>query len=67
MTGLISPLAVPVDGHAPRRATVQNLGDIIGGKGQTFLVIELHSQSETDAVTDWIGHRMPPWPYGGPI
>ena len=67
MTAIIVPLSVPVDANTPRRATVQNLGDVIGGRGQTFLVVELQTEAEVTAVTDWIGNRMPPWPYGGPL
>lgn len=64
---IVFPLSVPVDGYKPRRATVQNLGDVIGGKGQTFLVVELQTDAEVSAVTSWIDNRMPPPPYGGPV
>ncbi|MGV8987783.1 MAG: hypothetical protein ACOH2H_16035 [Cypionkella sp.] len=61
------PLSVPVDGYRPRRADISQVGDVIGGRGQTFLVIELQTEAEVTAVTDWIGRRLPPMPYGGPV
>jgi hypothetical protein len=64
---ITTPLSIPVDSYVPRKASVETLGDIIGGRGIRFLVVELKSDAEADAVTDWIGRRMPPPPYGGPI
>lgn len=64
---LFTPVAVPIDSHLRRKAEVVKMGDIIGGRGQRFLVIELASDAEYEAVSDWIGNHMPPAPYGGPL
>ena len=64
---IVKPLSLPVESQLPRKAVVATLSDIIGGKGTRFLVIELKSDAEADAITDWIGNRMAPFAYGGPL
>ena len=61
------PLTLPLDNYVPRRTSVQNLGDVIGGRGQHFVVIELQTPAEVTAVSDWIADRRPVPPYGGPV
>jgi hypothetical protein len=58
------PLTLPLDAYTSRRASIENLGDVIGGKGQSFMVIELKSEAEVTAATTWLGRQIAIWEFG---
>lgn len=64
------PLTLPVETSTPRLIAVERIGlrtDVTTLVPPRVLLIELLTEAEVTAVTDWVAARRPAMAYGGAL